>query len=809
MALDPNPAPGPSPLSRRDENTQWDPSSSQRSENKPNARDYFQAINAAGRKAPIEQEKENAIDSPVDSRHSSQPNSPHIAHQYQERGRQISSDITEQIRKKKDIGGKSINAIANEIPREKVTNGSRRRNGETPNGKFMLQEAPKKKRNSKSDPLGPSIDTNQPTSNSAPVSANVQVKEQQVAVPSHESPASSRSDATLSGSPRNSQDSRSHTTTDSPSTHSSPLTTQLKNVPERGDSLARGKQSIPRKEVDGGAASRLASVSAVEDDFEKPASAPPTTTTQPSTNASSSRGTPKAQDSPAAGKFADVPPPPLRARERLALQDGSSGDSFVSPRVPPNPPNSAVHKQKNESVSTMKSETSRNDSLRNGEPISPKMSRSNHTVDSSMDEGIPRGDEGQQEQGGFLRRVSHSVRHARSYSDRGTRMSKEQKWPKSPLIPSGSHSPAFGLEISSPTTSSPENKEEIMFFKNELRRERQKNLEKDQRLAELEAALEAKTTIKQMNTELREKRSTMVVLDTQKEIVVRELEVLTEHIASAKKSGEPLDVGKLSNAVLREFAESLQKLKDSFAPQIEDLTQRRNDIIEEVANLTQLRDKSFQEFEQLSLKNAQLADLNNQLVHQIQELYKANAGPPLDVVRPPPNGLGIYTQHSKERSMDSRDPRPSITESNLTGSTVVQEHEVEPATYLTAPQVVNIRKAQPKKFNWKKGGHNVAKGVTKGLKAAFNERDRGQREVQYTEGMPYGQMSQQEYPTSSLPRNQSQDQRQGLGGFFGKEKGRPQHKPSPNGSMPAVNSDGGPGTHILFYSQHPYSNLFK
>lgn len=798
MALDPNPASGPSPLSRRDENTQWDPSSSQRGESKPKARDYFQAINAAGRKVPIEQEKENAVDSPVDSRHSSQPNSPHIAHQYQERGRQISSDITDQLRKKKEIGNKSINAIANETPREKATNESRRRNGETPNGKFQLQEAPKKKRNSKIDPMGPSIDTNQPISNSAPGSTNTQVREQQVTVPSHESPVSSRSEETLSGSPRNSQDSRSHTTTDSPSTHSSPLTTQLKNVPERGDSLARGKQPVPRKELDVGAASRLASVSTLEDDFEKPASAPPTTTTQPPTNASSSRGTPKAQVSPAAaeGKFADVPPPPLRARERLALQDGSSSDSFVSPRVPPNPPNTAVHKQKNESVSTMKSESSRNDSSRNGEPpVSPKMSRSNHTADSSVDDGFSRGgaDDGQQEQGGFLRRVSHSVRHARSYSDRGTRMSKEQKWPKSPLIPPGGQNPTFGHEIGSPTTSSPENREELIFFKNELRRERQKGLEQGQRLAELEAALEAKTTIKQMNTELREKRSTMVVLDTQKEIVVRELEVLTEHIASAKKSGEPLDIAKLSNAVLREFAESLQKLRDSFAPQIEDLTQRRNEIIEEVANLTQLKDKSFQEFEQLSLKNAQLADLNNQLVHQIQELYKANAGPPLDVIRPPPNGLGIYTQHSKERSMDTREPRPSITESNLTGSTVVQEHDVESATYLSAPQVVNIRKAQPKKFNWKKGGHNVAKGVTKGLKAAFNERDRGQREVQYAEGIPYGQMSQQEYPTSSLPRNQSLDQRQGLGGFFGKERGRPQHKPSPNGSVPAVNADGGPG----------------
>ncbi|KAK4697358.1 Rho-type GTPase-activating protein 1/2, partial [Lecanoromycetidae sp. Uapishka_2] len=795
MALDPNPAPGPSPLSRRENNSQWETSNPQQGDAKPNARDYFNAINAASRKAPIEQEKENAAtqpESPADSRHSSVPNSPHISQQYQERGRQTSADFTDPTRRKKDLSNQYINAVASDASWDTPPTDTRnRRHGETQNGNFMLQEAPKKKRNSRTDPMSPSVDTMLAQSSSAPLYVNAPVKEHQVIIP-HDSPLSSRSEATLSGSPRDTQQSLSQTS-ESPSTHSSPLATQLKNLPERGDSLARGKQPMTRKELDAGALSKLSNMSTSDSHFEKPASAPPTTTNVPShASATSKQGTPRAQDSPSAGKFPDAPPPPLRARERLAHPDGSSSDSFVTPRVPPNPPNTA-HKPNKESTSTMKS-----DSTRNGESLSPNIARHPHAADFTMDEDNGRvgTSESPQEQGGFLRRVSHSVRHARSYSDRGTRMSKEQKWPKSPMIPSGSHSPAFPHEISSPMTSSPENKEELEWFKNELRKERQKGYEKGQRLQELEAALEAKNSIKQMNTELREKRSTMVVLDTQKEIVVRELEVLTEHISAAKKSGEPLDLGRLSNAVLREFAESLQKLKDSFAPQIEDLTQRRNDILEEVDRITQNKDKSFQEFEQLSLKNAQLAELNNQLVHQIQELYKANSGPPLDIARPPPNGLGIYTQHHKERPnglIDSREPRPSLAESNMTGSTAVQEHEVEPATYLTAPQVVNIRKAQPKKFNWKKGGHNVAKGVTKGLKAAFNDGNRGQREGQYPEGMSYGQMQQQDFPGNSLPRNQGQDRREGFGGLFGNQKQRPQQwKNSPNGSMPTISSDGGP-----------------
>ena len=807
MALDPNPAPGPSPLARRELfDEQRNTPKSQQNESKPTARDYFNAINSASRRSPIEKENIQTVPGPVSptsSRHSSppsQPQSPHIA--YQERGRQLSTDLTDQVRSKKELGSKSINAIAHEIPRDTSSEEHRpRRNGES---KFMLQEAPKKKRNSKSDPIPPIRDTSipAPKTKAAPMTASTQVKEQHVVVPSHESPTSSRSEATLSGSPLGTQGSRSYTSTDSPVSHTSPLSTQLKTLPERGDSLAKpslGKQNVPRRETDVATVSKPANnASHFESGHDKPASAPATTTTQLPANTIANRGITRTQDSPSAGSFTDAPPPPLRApgRERLNLQGSSPSDSFVAPRVPPNPPNTATFKAKTESMKP--------ESPRNGDsPVSPKM-RHPLVEGFTMNDDAPHGSnaDGQPEQGGFLRRVSHSVRHARSYSDRGTRLSREQKWPKSPLV--GSSSPGLANDLSSPIASSPENREELRWYKNESRRDKQKMTEMEQRIVELEAAVEAKTSIKQMNTELREKRSTMVVLDTQKEIVVRELEVLTEHIAAAKKSGEPLDVGNLSNAVVREFAESLQNLKDSFAPQIEDLAQRRVDLIEEISNLTQRKEIHFQEFEQLSLKNAQLADLNNQLVRQVQELQKAKTGLAPEVSRPPANGLGIYTQSLSGRAnsgMDVRDSRPSFTESTMTGSTAVQESEVEPTTYVTAPQVVNIRKAQPKKFNWKKGGHNVAKGVTKGLKGAFSsDGNRSQREGLYPEGIPYGAMQQQEYPSSSLSRNQSHDPtRPGFVGFFGNQRGRQQPwKNSPNGSMPAINHEGGPGTNLRY-----------
>lgn len=793
MKLDPNTAPGPSPIARRENNE------AVRSPPQPESKgtkEYSNGKNPTVRSRTNEQEPSQRFppaDSANGSRNSSQPNSPHIANQYQDRGRQVSSDVGADSGRKKfhNANNHIISSLAKDSVREASAGESKpRRNGDSQqNGRFMLQEVPKskksEKRNSKSDGQSQMTDPWGIVAQVGEASdkTDSQVKEQQITLPSTESPDPSRSDTTLSGSPLETHSSRAHAPNDP---HPAPSKPTLKNVPERGDSLTRSAQHPPpRRNGDMGSSSKLSnSVIAIDDPYEKAASAP-ATTTQPVGQSLHQKDHPKPVDSPPRGLFTEnLPHPPMRAKERLvSKQEESTSDSFTAPRNPPHPPPS---RNKNEISS-----------LRNSDHVaSPGPPRFADKEDASVDEESSRtpGPEGQQEQGGFLRRVSHSVRHARSYSDRGIRQSKEHKWgvPKSPMI--GSNSPSFAHEFSSPIASSPESKRgDMERLKQELETEKQKS-------AELEAALDAKSNIKKMNSELKEKRSTMVVLDTQKEIVVRELEVLTDHIAAAKRSREPLDVPKLVNDVLQEFAENLQSLKESYQPQIEELVQRKNDLSEEVSKYDQRKDKTLQECEQLTVKNAQLADLNNQVVHQIQELHKANAGPALDLSQPPPIGLGVYNaQASRDKvplSTGAREQRPSITESSLTGSTAVPDQDIDSTAYLAAPQVVNIRKAQPpRKFNWKKGGQNVAKGV-KGLKGAFSsDGNRAQREGQPgTEGMPYGSMSQQETPrTDSYSKTPGQDRGPGFGGFFGNPKGRPQQwKNSPNSSYPASNSDGPP-----------------
>ncbi|KAG0155272.1 hypothetical protein PDIDSM_846 [Penicillium digitatum] len=382
--------------------------------------------------------------------------------------------------------------------------------------------------------------------------------------------------------------------------------------------------------------------------------------------------------------------------------------------------------------------------------------RYNSGGDFSMDEELSRiigGDDivGQNNES-FLRRVSNSVRPGRSFSEKSVRMSKDLKNPRSPSNPS-----IAGTDVGSPIAGS--QSEEISWLRNELRKERL-------RVSELESAARTAAAVKQVNTELSEKRSTMVVLDAQREIVLRELTVLTDHMEAEKRGGPsgPLDLGKLSNHVLRELAESIQKLKDSFAPQIEELMQKRNELTDELEAMRTQKEKSFQEFEQLSMKNAQLAELNNQLVHQIQELYKAMEG------QPRPNGLGI--SHSKQRSTHSIEVmKPSFNDYHGSMSTAHISEDSEPATatVVPGPQVVSIRKGQPRKFNWKKGGQNVAKGV-KGLKGAFMSSEGGQAQ----EG------------GNGIPRSQTQDpSRQGFG-FFGNQKGKQGGKMSQADSVPVL-----------------------
>ncbi|PGH11520.1 hypothetical protein AJ80_07086 [Polytolypa hystricis UAMH7299] len=689
--------------------------------------------------------------------HEAQPEqpSPHIAYQEKRRTEADAARKRQDSQPSSNVSGTQSPALGPDRIREQnAVQRSSKHEGDGAD-KFKLQDVPKGKRTGGSETERSSTDES---------FANIPSKD----------PARNSNQRVEPSEPsgRRSDESR---TRDSESSKPGPTVqrTGMQYPPKRGDSLESKLHHVQRKDV----AQQSSRLGQVESNPESAAAA----SSSPAANVKTSESAPKRSFDSSSTPIAS-PHSRNDSRDKFTPTRASQQGSLDS-RI-------ASNHARNESVNTLQSEPLRTDAA-------SSLLRYSVGGEFTMDEDMSRimGDEGNQNSESFLRRVSNSVRHGRSFSDKGSRLSKEQKWPKSP-----SGSTNFAQDISSPSTSSPDNRDELAWYKNELRRERQKVLEKEQKISELEASLNATVNIKQVNTELREKRSTMVFLDTQKEIVLRELEVLTEHIAAEKQSGAPLDLGKMNNSVVREFAESMQRLKDSFAPQIEELILKRNDLLEEISNLGRMKDKSFQEFEQLSSKNAQLAELNNQLVHQIQELYKANSNSTADGGRQGANGLGIYS-HQKDKSsasLDARDVQANLAALGSSGN--IHQEEAEPVTVLQGPQVVSIRKGQPRKFNWKKG-QTVAKGVTKGLKGAFMSAEgRGGQQRgdagHFTETAPYGSLAVPDGASSAAtPRSQSQSQdgyKQSWDpykpafGFFGNQKNKPAQNKGQNGSSPAI-----------------------
>lgn len=386
----------------------------------------------------------------------------------------------------------------------------------------------------------------------------------------------------------------------------------------------------------------------------------------------------------------------------------------------------------------------------------------------------------------ILRRVSNAVRHGRNNSTESnsnhiitrighsrsvsetTRMTGSPRWPKTPMIGEEANGGAYGHEISSPLSLAGGTHDDPTFLKRQLRNS-------EQRVAELERQFNTEKDLKTLNKKLIEKRKTVSVLDTQTEIMIRQLEVLAGYVERAKETKQPIDPRELEDSAIKEFVQKLEKVKQSMSASIEELLAERDDLMEEKNQAMADRDRALLEFEQLSSKNAQLADMNNDLTHQIQERFKSQIGSELKS----PNGLGIYSHHSKGASSASVNLDSNSVQ---TGHTLVATED-EPVA-LEGPTVVNIRKGQVRKFNWKKGGSKVASGITKGINRAAGA-FQGPDQLQHRQpgmsgeniGLPYNMtVTQVDSPVSQGPNGQNRAPSENAGkgfGFFGGGKSKP------------------------------------
>ncbi|KAI5303103.1 hypothetical protein KEM56_000030, partial [Ascosphaera pollenicola] len=423
--------------------------------------------------------------------------------------------------------------------------------------------------------------------------------------------------------------------------------------------------------------------------------------------------------------------------------------------------------------------------------------------------------------GSIFKRMSDSMRHARSVSDKSSRTKQQQQQQQahghhtsasfsSPLVmapgsagglPKSPTSPVPTLgsiahEISSPsamTTASMS--DDVAWLKAELQRERNKNAEKEVRIAELEKAVAASQAGGQSssagagngNRTIDVSSRVAEVVDLCHKAALERLEQLRREASSS--NAKPNEISEKAQEYLNEFSDDIENLKEICREEVDRLIQRRNDIMEEITEQEKQKQQCLQEFAQLSTKNAQLTDMNNEIVVQIRQLYKANSGNPGAAATaaaaqgvmspPPPTAQPRFGKHSNDNlGMSSA----FMHEEGTVGTA---EHGPTVAV-VQGPQVVNIRKGQPKKFTWKRGGQNVAK-VTKGIRGAFTSRDGqpgGAGGAHNGNGNGAGVQGQGshfvETPAySSLPTVENggaaMEQKQGGGGFgfFGNQKNKP------------------------------------
>ncbi|CAM1511596.1 Fc.00g091090.m01.CDS01 [Cosmosporella sp. VM-42] len=740
VALDPSP--GPTPRSTSENVSEV---------GKTKEKDYFSV--------PKSSEKRS------DSQHST----PHIA--FQEKGRQPSSAASEFETPPKLPSRKLSKSSRKDTSRHSPAIEEKPQNPPTrlqPAAEdFKLQDAPKSKklmtsRSSSQSSSIPQESTSNRTSNGAPR------KEREV------SGGLPHSDTNETSPPsRSSQDSRPQ---DEDEVRAS--------IDSSSKPAGRAEKPIPRKELPSSAARNGTSSLSSSKMSDRSANAKLLV-----------NGKTRQASKPTASE--DVATPLRQPPPRPGISDTKkTSDTYMQPRSAPAPPVGHGHTAGKEATS--KDET--------GSPKhSPKLPRWSSGGDFSMDEDMARilgTDEGSSS---ILRRVSNAVRHGRTNSvespshntprightrsiSETTRATASPRWPKTPISEDHGHA----HEISSPMSLT--SGDDPAFLKRQLRNS-------EQRVAELERQFTSEKDLKSLNKKLFEKRKTVSVLDTQTEIMIRQLEVLAGYVERAKETKTPVDPRDLEESAIKEFVQKLDKVKAAMSAAIEQLHEERDQLVDEKNQAIADRDRALLEFEQLSSKNAQLADMNNDLTHQIQERFKSQIGDTKT-----PGGLGIYGPNKGLTASSINLDTASLS----TGAATLVPADEEPIVE-SGPTVVQVRKGQVKKFNWKKGGKSMAQNVSKGLNRAVvafqNDRERMPHQGLTGDniGMPYNMtVSQVEAPvivTNNGPNNpnghnmhnahniqtrrqqqEAEASRQGFG-FFGKKNTIPKSGSGNNTSM--------------------------
>ncbi|KAF2723347.1 RhoGAP-domain-containing protein [Polychaeton citri CBS 116435] len=768
LGFDSTPISGPPQISRRPIPTDSSPPAT--TDSKPSPRDYFGAARLPAKSSSTHRDVLREEPRPASSRSASadrgdlarptppaQPkNSPHIA--YQEKGRQKRRDVSGNNTPGSTTGVASPSVTQDKQERTKTQSATSSPFTHGKNDGFKLQDVPKAKK------LHSRQNSRAETSPRIPTEASRDIPQYEAT--NGDSPASIDSPNPFDDPKRK----------EGTAPAAVPVPPKHADRPARGDSLAaRNRSADPPTPTVNTATAETPHERKVSNN-----SIPAFVDAQTSLSRDNSRHVPVEQvaqaPSPRTRSSFDAPPPRSSSRPSNQTQPAIVED-FTAPRSapPPPPPTSADRHRHNDSVSTrysdLRSDAQPSPSMRS--PALPRQSADGFSVEEEMAR-IMSGDSKREKEdrtSSVIRKVSNAVRHGRSYSDRAA--GAVSRTPGNGSVDLN----GTPMIISSPIMTASPNNRDVDHLKAQLARALNRITELETDKASLEHRLNGSSEIREVDSELHEKRSTMALLDTQKEMLIRQLESMTEHLEKARNSEQPLDLSEFKSGSMNDYVKSIEKLSDKMSAQINDLMNERNALSNEIRDLVAIKDKAIQEYEEISAKNHQLHGMNQQIVQGMQQMYKENRGP--NAAEPTrsasTNGLGIYHPNAKMET-----PPPEMKQLNMVNTdgslpNLMQESEAESAAILNAPQVVNIRKAaQPKKFTWRRNGEKIAKNVTKGIKGAFAQSNANERGgPSYGEiGMPYNAMHVGGNVThvSHLPQASAGSEQ----GNFGARQGIPQ-----------------------------------
>ncbi|POG71538.1 Rho GTPase activation protein [Rhizophagus irregularis DAOM 181602=DAOM 197198] len=190
--------------------------------------------------------------------------------------------------------------------------------------------------------------------------------------------------------------------------------------------------------------------------------------------------------------------------------------------------------------------------------------------------------------------------------------------------------------------------------------------------------------------QLQEMQHSLSVMNVQKELNIKEIEGL----AKEKQAGLA-GTSDLPTSLARHISTHLDEVKQNYLSEIRSLQTERDLLKDETENLRYKRDQFIEEAQKLNEKNLELAEMNNDLLKQI-ELHNKGKNH---------NAFNFFKSSKLPHGHHHTDS--VSTHSKISGhgkSPSVYNFETDAPEGASIDSLQKVRGVTPKKFKWKNGG---------------------------------------------------------------------------------------------------------